>query len=62
MQERLAVPTLHFTASRDRITPADTAADGPSEQIEAGHVGMVIGSARSKLHAGLRAFLDPACR
>jgi polyhydroxyalkanoate synthase len=60
--ERLGVPTLHCTASRDRITPAATAAAGPSEQIAAGHVGMVIGSARTQLHAHLRAFLDPACR
>jgi polyhydroxyalkanoate synthase len=62
VQERPEVPTLHFTASRDRITPAETAAAGPSERIEAGHVGMVIGSARTQLHAHLRAFLDPACR
>jgi polyhydroxyalkanoate synthase len=62
VQERLDVPTLHCTASRDRITPAATAAAGPSIQIAAGHVGMVIGSARAQLHAHLRAFLDPACR
>jgi polyhydroxyalkanoate synthase len=61
-KERPGVPVLHCTASRDRITPAATAAAGPSEQIPAGHVGMVIGSARSQLHARLRAFLDPACR
>jgi polyhydroxyalkanoate synthase len=60
--ERLAVPTLHFTASRDRITPAETAAEGPCERIDAGHVGMIIGSARTRLHAGLRTFIDPACR
>jgi polyhydroxyalkanoate synthase len=62
VQERLEVPTLHCTASRDRITPAATAAAGPSVQIAAGHVGMVIGSARTQLHAHLHAFLDPACR
>ena len=62
VDDRPSVPTLHCTASRDRITPAATAAAGPSEQIAAGHVGMVIGSARTQLHAHLRAFLDPACR
>jgi polyhydroxyalkanoate synthase len=62
VDERPSVPTVHCTASRDRITPAATAAAGPSEQIAAGHVGMVIGSARTQLHAHLRRFLDPACR
>jgi polyhydroxyalkanoate synthase len=61
-REHSPVPILHCTASRDRITPAATCAAGPSERILAGHVGMVIGSARRQLHAVLNAFLDPACR
>ncbi len=56
------VPTLHFTAGKDRIAPATTAAAGKAIEIAAGHVGMVVGSARSQLHAGLARFLDPACR
>ena len=56
------VPFLHCTASRDQITPAATCACGESRQIPAGHVGMVIGSARQQLHAVLQPFLDPACR
>jgi polyhydroxyalkanoate synthase len=60
--DRLAVPALHFTAARDRITPADAAPSGDTVQIAAGHVGMVVGSARQALHAGLEAFLGPARR
>ena len=44
--DRLALPMLHFTAGRDRIAPAATAPDGPTVNIAAGHVGMVVGSAR----------------
>jgi polyhydroxyalkanoate synthase len=58
----IAAPALHFTAARDRIAPAATAPDGAAVHIESGHVGMVVGSARAKLHDGLRRFLDPACR
>ena len=60
--EQPGTPTLHCTASRDRIAPAASAPAGRSEQIAAGHVGMVIGSARDQLHAVLATFLDPACR
>jgi len=60
--DRIAVPALHFTADRDRITPAAAAPAGDTVQIAAGHVGMIVGSARSALHAGLKRFLDPACR
>ena len=55
------VPTLHLTAAHDRIAPAATAPGGPSVAIESGHVGMIVGSARSRLHAELEAFLTP-CR
>jgi polyhydroxyalkanoate synthase len=58
----LAVPLLHFTAAHDRITPAATAPAGKSVDIPSGHVGMIVGTAREKLHAGLKGFLDPSCR
>jgi polyhydroxyalkanoate synthase len=60
--DRLDVPALHFTAGRDRIAPAATAPAGDSVPIASGHVGMIVGRAREQLHAGLRRFLDPACR
>ena len=60
--DRLPVPLLHFTAAHDRITPAATAPGGDTVEIASGHVGMIVGSARDKLHAGLKRFLDPACR
>ena len=55
------VPTLHLTAAHDRIAPAATAPGGPSVAIESGHVGMIVGSARTRLHSELAAFLTP-CR
>ena len=60
--DRLAVPMRHFTAAQDRITPAATAPAGDTVEIASGHVGMIVGSARAQLHAGLKGFLDPACR
>lgn len=51
----------HFTAARDRITPAETAPSGATVEIPAGHVGMVVGRARTTLHRELEAFLS-ACR
>jgi polyhydroxyalkanoate synthase len=62
MTDALDVPLLHFTSAQDRITPDASAAHGDRTEIAAGHVGMVVGSARSQLHQGLAAFLDPACR
>ena len=54
----LAVPTLHFTARNDRIVPAASAPPGPSREVAAGHVGMVVGSrAPQQLYAPLLAFL-----
>ena len=55
----LRVPLLHLLASRDRIAPADTAAPGKAVQVRAGHVGMVVGSARTELHRHLSTFLTP---
>ena len=60
--DRIDGPALHFTAGRDRIAPADTAPAGDTVPIASGHVGMIVGRAREQLHAGLRDFLDPACR
>ena len=51
------LPTLHLTARDDRIAPAATAPPGPSEMIDSGHVGMIVGSARAQLHARIRRFL-----
>ena len=59
--ERLAVPTLHLTAERDLIAPPQTAATGEIVAIPSGHVGMIVGSARLRLHQELKTFLTP-CR
>ncbi|MEO8456076.1 MAG: alpha/beta hydrolase [Sphingomicrobium sp.] len=53
------VPLLNLTAERDRITPARTAAAGETIAIPSGHVGMIIGSVRERLHETLRSFLQP---
>ena len=52
------VPVLHLTAHDDRIAPATTAPPGPRLQIPSGHVGMIVGSARSRLHSAISAFMD----
>ena len=62
MTDAISVPLLNCTASKDRIAPAVSAPSGRREDIAAGHVGMVVGSARRHLHEALRTFLDPACR
>jgi polyhydroxyalkanoate synthase len=56
--DRITAPSLHFTAAHDRITPSATAPSGDTIEIASGHVGMIVGSAREVLHAGLKAFLD----
>ena len=60
----LALPMLHCTASGDRITPSATApaSAGAVLKLESGHVGMIVGSARIRLHQALADFLNPACR
>ena len=51
-------PTLHFTASEDRIVPASATAPGARIDCPAGHVGMVVGQhAPNHLHGPLRAWL-----
>jgi polyhydroxyalkanoate synthase len=59
--DSLAVPTLNLTAEHDRIAPAATAPAGERIAIPSGHVGMIVGTSRSRLHAALGAFLTP-CR
>lgn len=59
VSDRLPCPLLNLTAATDRIAPAATAPQGPAEAIEAGHVGMIVGSARTKLHRALSEFLSP---
>ena len=54
-------PTIHFTAARDRITPEEAAPPGERIRIPAGHVGMVVGRARTSLHRQLESFLA-SCR
>ena len=54
-------PILHLIAEHDRIAPAATAAKGKSITIASGHVGMIVGSARTALHEALQGFLTP-CR
>ena len=61
MSERLSVPSLHLTAQRDLIAPPQTTALGDVVAIPSGHVGMIVGSARARLHHELKAFLTP-CR
>ena len=58
--DALGVPLLNLTAGRDRIAPAATAPAGDCVSIPAGHVGMVVGSARTGLHAALQSFLKGA--
>jgi poly[(R)-3-hydroxyalkanoate] polymerase subunit PhaC len=60
--DELRVPALHILAGNDRIAPPETAPAGASVAIASGHVGMIVGSARSKLCEQLKRFLDPACR
>ena len=53
----LDCPALHVTAAGDLVTPAAAAPDGDTVQLDAGHVGMVVGSARTELHSVLAKFL-----
>ena len=60
VRDQVDAPTLHLTAARDRIAPASSAPAGRQVELPAGHVGMVVGTARARLHAELASFL--ACR
>jgi poly[(R)-3-hydroxyalkanoate] polymerase subunit PhaC len=51
------VATLHLVAGEDRIVPPASAPDGEQIAIASGHVGMIVGGARARLHESLRRFL-----
>jgi polyhydroxyalkanoate synthase len=55
--DELSGPVLHLTADHDRIAPAATAPVGQRIGIASGHVGMIVGSARERLHEALEEFL-----
>jgi polyhydroxyalkanoate synthase len=57
MTDKLTCPVLNITASSDRIAPAAAAPAGEAIQAGSGHVGMVVGSARTRLHEALAEFL-----
>jgi polyhydroxyalkanoate synthase len=57
--EQPGVPAVHLLAGNDVIAPPQTAPAGDRRTIAAGHVGMVVGSVRSELHAQLASILDP---
>ena len=61
VSDLLSDPNLQLTAERDLIAPPQTAAHGDVVAIPSGHVGMIVGSARARLHEQLKAFLTP-CR
>ncbi len=53
VSDTLDVPLVNVTAANDRITPATAAPSGETLHVDAGHVGMIVGSARKQLHAVL---------
>ena len=55
--DSISAPVLHLISDHDRIAPPGTAAAGDSIRIPAGHVGMIVGSARERLHDTLTGFL-----
>lgn len=56
--DELDRPLLNITAVQDRIIPAAAApSHGQSVSVLAGHVGMIVGSKRTALHAILKDFL-----
>jgi len=55
--DALTAPALHLTAERDLIAPPQTVASGQVVAIPSGHVGMIVGSARNRLHEELARFL-----
>ena len=56
--DALGSKAIHLTAERDVIAPPQTVASGNVVAIPAGHVGMIVGSARKRLHEALASFLD----
>ena len=57
MAERPPVPALHLVAGNDQIVPPASTPRGDQEVIASGHVGMIVGRARVRLHDALAAFL-----
>ena len=57
ISERQEMPTLHLIAGEDRIVPPESAPEGRQMVMGAGHVGMVVGRARTQLHGALADFL-----
>jgi polyhydroxyalkanoate synthase subunit PhaC len=55
--ENSSTPTLHVVAGEDRIVPPATAPQGNQLVIDAGHVGMIVGRARFKLHKAMARFI-----
>jgi polyhydroxyalkanoate synthase len=55
--DELTVPSVHLVAEHDRIAPPATAPAGERVMITSGHVGMIVGSARERLHSALRDFI-----
>lgn len=51
------IRTLHCIATDDKIVPEMSAPPGPSKRFASGHVGMVVGGARSELHTAIAEFL-----
>ena len=57
MSDALEMPSLHILAGKDRIAPPATAPAGKTIAIPSGHVGMIVGSARARLHEALKEFM-----
>jgi polyhydroxyalkanoate synthase len=57
MTDALSVPLLNIIAVNDRISPPDAAPGGEHAPLGAGHVGMIVGSVRERLHEAIAAFL-----
>ena len=55
--EQTPVPALHLIAGEDRIVPPASAPGGEQVRIASGHVGMIVGRARTQVHRELAAFL-----
>src|SRR5690348_13888137 len=56
--DSIPAPVLHLLSEHDRIAPSATAAAGERICMQSGHVGMIVGSARQRLHDALRAVLS----
>lgn len=52
-----ALKALHCTAADDKIVPEASAPPGPSTRLPSGHVGIVVGAARTVLHKAIAEFL-----